>query len=415
MPQPARITVVTAGHLSTCPRMLKSADALASAGYDVTVVATRHEAWATEADVDVRSRRSWPVQVVDYRRDGGASTYWRTGVEHRAAKAVVSAIGVDRAPMPAVARAFGRVHSSMARAISSLPADLIYGGTTGALAAIAEAGRRTQTPYAIDLEDLHNGETTGPAAAMVDALATRIERAILPGAAFVTTSSEAIADAYRQRYDVTPSVVHNTFSLPARPPDFGRANPEMLRAYWFSQTIGPGRGLEQAIAAFGRAGVRAELTVRGRPQGGYLDALRHAAASQAPRLSLVHQPPAPPDAMIDLARSNDVGLVVEHGSSRNRALCVTNKTFTYILAGLAVAGFDTPGQHEIGVDLGRAAMFVPTGDIDALAGALAQWADNPAALDCAKRTAWAAATRRWHWEHDDERGTLYRLVDEALS
>src|SRR6185295_4486817 len=79
MPRPARITVVTSGHLSTCPRMLKSADALASAGYDVTVVATRHEAWATETDVDVRSRRRWPVQVVDYRREAGASTYWRTG------------------------------------------------------------------------------------------------------------------------------------------------------------------------------------------------------------------------------------------------------------------------------------------------------------------------------------------------
>jgi hypothetical protein len=146
-----------------------------------------------------------------------------------------------------------------------------------------------------------------------------------------------------------------------------------------------------------------------------MDTLRRAAATQAPHLSLVHQPPAPPDAMIDLARASDVGLVLEHGISRNRALCVTNKTFTYILAGLAVAGFDTPGQHDIGVDLGRAAMFVPTGDIGALAGALARWGTDPAALDCAKRTAWAAANRRWHWEHDAERGTLYRLVEQALS
>ena len=46
----ARVTVVTSGHLSTCPRMLKVADSLADAGYAVRVVATLHEPWAAETD-----------------------------------------------------------------------------------------------------------------------------------------------------------------------------------------------------------------------------------------------------------------------------------------------------------------------------------------------------------------------------
>jgi glycosyltransferase involved in cell wall biosynthesis len=415
MPRPARITVVTSGHLSTCPRMLKAADALAAAGYDVSVVATLHEPWATDADVDVRSRRAWPVHLVDYRRNEGASTYWWSGVEHRAAKAIVGAVGPERAPLPVAMRAFGRVHSSLLRAISSVPADFIYGGTTGALAAVAEAARRTRTPYALDLEDYHSAEASGPTAPQIDALATRIEQAVLGGAVFLTTSSEAIADAYRERYDIHAAVVHNTFPLPAEPPDFARADPDVLRAYWFSQTIGPGRGVDEAIVALGRAGVRAELALRGRPHDGYVDALRSLAATHAPRLALIHHPPAPPDAMVDLARANDVGLVLEHGGPRNRDLCVTNKGFTYILAGLAVAGFDTPGLHDIGVDFGRAAQLVPRGDVDALAATFARWNADPAALDRAKRTAWQAATRRWHWEHEAERGTLYRLVDEALA
>ena len=415
MPRPARITVVTSGHLSTCPRMLKAADAFAAAGYDVTAVATRHEEWATSADAEARSRRTWPVRIVDYRRHGGAATYWGTGVEHRAARAIAAAVGPARAPKPIVARAFARVHSSMVRAIAAAPADLIYGGTTGALAAIAEAGRRTRTPYALDLEDYHSAETIGPEAGLVDALAARIEEDVFRDAAFLTTSSEAIADAYREQYGVGPSVVHNTFPLPAQPPSFAREHPGVLRLYWFSQTIGEGRGLEEAIAALGRSGVRAELALRGRPNDGYLDALKRLAGAHAPRLEVIHHPPAPPDAMFDLARPHDVGLVLEHGVSRNRELCVTNKGFTYILAGLAVAGFDTPGQHAIGVDLGRAAQLVPPGDVDALAAAFARWGADPAALDCAKRSAWQAATRRWHWEHDEERGTLYRLVQEALS
>jgi glycosyltransferase involved in cell wall biosynthesis len=395
--------------------MLKAADALDAAGYEVSAVATRHEAWATDADADVRSRRTWPVRVVDYRRHGGAATYWRTGVEHRAAGAIVGIAGPERAPLPIAARAFARVHTSMVRAIAATPADLVYGGTTGALAAIAEAAQRTRTPYALDLEDYHSGETTGPRAPLVDALATRIEQATLGGAVFLTTSSEAIADAYGDRYGVRPAVVHNAFPLPAQTPDFARADPGVLRIYWFSQTIGPGRGLDQAIVALGRSGVRAELTVRGRPHDGYVDALRTLASTHAPAVPVIHQPPAPPDAMVDLARAHDIGLVLEHGMPRNRALCVTNKGFTYILAGLAVAGFDTPGQHDLGADLGRGAQLVPPGDIDALAGAFARWGSDPAALDCAKRTAWQAARRRWHWEHEAERGTLYRLVQEALS
>jgi hypothetical protein len=415
MTRGTRIVVVTAGHLSTCPRMLKSADALADAGYDVRVVATSNEPWAIETDRDVRARRTWPAHVINYRKGDSGPTYWWTGVRARASRAAASLLGVDRAPLRLVARAVGRTHNELVRAVAAEPADLIYGGQTGALAAVAEAARRSGTPYALDLEDFHSAEASGSEASLTDTLVERIERAVLPGAAFLTTSSERIADAYRERYDLAPVVIHNTFPLPVDPPDFTRADPTTLRLYWFSQTIGPGRGLEGAVAALGRAGITAELALRGRAQDGYLDGLRGQARAHAPHLTVVHLPPAPPDAMVELARGHDVGLALEEMAPRNRQLCVTTKAVTYILAGVAVAISDTPGQHALGVDLGRAAALVPPGDIEALASAFAFWAADPRALDCAKRTAWQAATRRWHWEHECERGTLVRLVGGALS
>ena len=411
----ARVTVVTSGHLSTCPRMLKSADAFAAAGYEVRVIATRHEPWATDTDRDVAARRTWTADTIDYRRGDSGATYWWTGARYRAARAAAAWIGPQRVPQSVVSRAFGRVHSELVRAISADPGDLIYGGTTGALAAIAEAGRRSRTPYAVDLEDFHGGETSGADAALVDALATRVEQDVIGGAAFVTTASEAIASAYRDRDGIDTPVIHNTFALPPQAPDVSRADPSRLRLYWFSQTIGPGRGLEDAVLALGRAGVAAHLALRGRPQAGYLDALRTLAADHAPRTEVVHLAPAPPDAMVDCARGYDVGLALEQMTPVNRQLCLTNKAFTYILAGMAVAVTDTPGQHALGVDLGRAAALVPVSDVDALAAAFARWANDPAELDCAKRTAWNAATRRWHWEHELERGRLYSLVQAVLS
>src|SRR5207302_1361670 len=84
-------------------------------------------------------------------------------------------------------------------------------------------GRRPPTStYAVDLEDLHSAETSGPDAPLVDALAERIERTVLAGAAFATTSSEQIAAAYEAKYGVAPAVIHNTFPLPRRAPEFMR-------------------------------------------------------------------------------------------------------------------------------------------------------------------------------------------------
>jgi glycosyltransferase involved in cell wall biosynthesis len=317
--------------------------------------------------------------------------------------------------MTVVSRAFGRVHSELVRAIVSDPGDLIYGGTTGALAAVAEAARRTGTRYGIDLEDFHSGETSGADAPLVNALAARVEGAVLPGAAFVTAGSEAIAAAYRERDGIDAAVIHNTFALPSKPPDLSRTDPARLGVYWFSQTIGPGRGLEDAIAALGRAGVTARLALRGRPQSGYLEALIASAATLAPRIEIEHLAPAPPDSMVDCARGYDIGLALERADPLNRQLCLTNKIFTYILAGAAVVVTDTTGQHAVGADLGRAAALVPVGDVDALAGAFARWAADPMELDCARRTAWNAATQRWHWEHERERGALTALVRKALA
>jgi glycosyltransferase involved in cell wall biosynthesis len=410
----ARITVVTSGHLSTCPRMLKAADALAGDGHEVRVVATCHEPWAAETDRAVKASRTWRLATVDYRRGYAGSVYWRTGVRYRAARALAEAIGPERTPLSVVTRAFGRVHSELVHAAIAEPSDLIYGGTTGALAAIAEAGVRLGVPYALDLEDLHHGEASGAGAGFENALAMRVERAVLPKAAFLTTSSEAIAQAYRERHGLQPSVIHNAFPLPARPPATNGQG-ERFRAYWFSQTIGPGRGLEDAVVALGRVRQATELVLRGRAQSGYLDTLRALASEQPGRPTILHEPPASPDEMVELARPYDVGLALEQATPRNRQLCLTNKAFTYILAGVPVVMTDTPGQRALAADLGCAAAVAAPGDVDGLAAALAMWAADSVRLDCAKRAAWDAASRRWHWEHPLEQGRLRELVRQAVS
>jgi glycosyltransferase involved in cell wall biosynthesis len=180
--------------------------------------------------------------------------------------------------------------------------------------------------------------------------------------------------------------------------------------YWFSQTIGPRRGLEEVVAAMGLAGVAGELHLRGRPIPEFRKALDERAASDAPRLKIVYHDPAPPDAMVDLAAPYDVGLATEPGLSENNRLALSNKAFTYMLAGLALVVSDTPGQRPIADDLANSALVFPPGDAEGLARGLRRWVDSPALLSAAKAASWQAAVRRWHWDHPLERGALLDSV-----
>src|SRR5262249_8406094 len=145
-----RVVVATAGHLSTTPRMLKAADALHAAGYRVRVVSANHTPWAAAADRQVVASRAWAWTVVDYSRDSAGTARVATGARCKAAQAVSATLGAERVPSSIAARAYSRAHDELVRAIASEDADFVYGGTTGALAAVAEAAASIGAPYGID-------------------------------------------------------------------------------------------------------------------------------------------------------------------------------------------------------------------------------------------------------------------------
>ena len=394
-----RICVITAGHLATCPRMVKAADALAEAGHSVRIVSTQFLDWAAEADSAMSEGRAW--RVVDYRRRTAPVDYWRTRFEFHAARRWVRFMGAHRASLTTLAMANGRAARNLLKLALAEPADLFYAGTCGGLAIAALAARRTGVPYGVDLEDFHQGQfEEGAEWGESRALVRSLEREVLARAAFVTAGSAAVAEQYEQTYGIPVVPIHNTFPLPAQAPDPEPPGNGALRLYWFSQTIGTDRGLEDVVRAIELAGIRAELHLRG------------AGAISLPYVHL--HPPAPPGRMVELTRPYDIGLSPEGGRDFNRRLCLGNKALTYILGGLAVVLTDTPGQRELADDLGEGALRYRSGDIGALAGGLKRWAENRALLRRARQAAWEAAKRRWHWGHRAEKCALLAAVEGAL-
>jgi hypothetical protein len=407
-PSGKRITIVTAGHVSACPRMLKAADALACAGYRVRVVSVNHTPWAADADAVVKSTRHWTWSVVDYDAVSGAALRRKTGARFRMMQTIAAAVGPSRVPIGVAIRAYSRAHDEIVREATAEAADFIYGGSTGALAAVAESAARLGVPYAIDFEDFHSGELSGDGSELANALAARVERHVIPGARFITAGSPMIADEYRQRYGVQPLAIHNTFSI--APVDATMRAEGPLRLYWFSQTLGAGRGLEDVIRAAARADVPVALHLRARPVPSYVHALRALSESIAPKLEVALHDPAVPDDMVALAQPYDAGLACEEPTAPNRRLCLTNKIFTYLAAGVPVFLTRTPAQARLEPDLGDAAFGYECGDVEGLAGAIRQLAGDAELRRRSRTAARAAAERRWHWEHQDDRGALVAAV-----
>ena len=397
--------------------MLKVADALHEAGYRVTMISARFMDWAWEADLELRKTRSWKWIHIDHTRTTAPGNWILSGTEHRLARYAAGAAGANRLPLPVAAAAYGRIHSLLVNAAVQEDADLYYGGTAGTLAATARAAAKTGKPYALDLEDFHSAEhDETPSGTLDNQLARRIETAILPQARFLTTAGTTMGKAYVDAYGFDPIPINNVSPLPSQEPDFERAPTDALRLYWFGQTIGIDKQLQLIVQAVGKAQIPADLHIRGRVLPGCGEYLRTLTAEAAPGIRLIISEPATPSQMVDLCRPHDIGLsMFVHSPVLNWNIALGNKTLTYLAAGLAIALSDTPGHQLLKHDLLPDCVLYKSGDYDSLARGLKRMWEDPAALRRARKASWEAARRRWHWEHQLERGAVLDAVASAVS
>jgi glycosyltransferase involved in cell wall biosynthesis len=268
---------------------------------------------------------------------------------------------------------------------------------------------------AFDAEDFHSGEGTGGSREDLRmAMVRRIEGAFLSSCTYVTAASPMIGRAYAARYGIsTPTTILNVFPMSMAPPAGGAPkDAKALSAYWFSQTIGLDRGLQDFIQAMARTRATVTLDVRGSNRWGHGDALVRLARELGVGERVRLLPMAPPAEMAVLASKYDVGLSLETDVTESRRLCLTNKIFTYLLAGIPVLMSDTPAQQALAPELGAAAAVVSLSDPDGVAAVLDSLA-APAALASAKQAAAKLGRQRYNW--DCEKNILLDVVARAFA
>ncbi len=413
----ARVCLVTTSTPSANPRLVKEADALAAAGHNVHVVGAHWVDWATEADAALVAGRRWTFSVVDWRRGSRPGLWWSSRLRQHAARRICGVLGPRRGVAD---RALTRVAPELAREVERHPADLFIAHNLGALPIAIDAARQRNVPVGFDAEDFHSGQLSPAREPLLHAITESIERRCLPACDYVTAAAPLIADAYASLCHIaTPAVILNVFPRRFRPASVaasrpGSADRDRLRLYWFSQTIGPDRGLEDAVAAVGLLGdPRVELHLRGRWQDGYERRLRqHAAGAGVRDERLVAHATADPDSMVALAADMDVGLALEPPASRNNDILWSNKAFTYLLGGIPVVLSRTTGQTALASLFGDAAVTYSPGNAAELAAALERWTRNPAALTAARDLAWRLGEDRYNWEVEAPR--FLSIVSEVL-
>lgn len=381
------------GNLASNPRLLKEADALHAAGYDVTTVVSDFSEAVRAFDDELMARAPW--RVVRIARQRGLNL-------RSAASALIARTMGGRVPVGLACRAAGGAPvGAMMSAVRAVEADLYVAHYVAALPAAAGAARQHGALLGFDAEDFHSGEGAGGAGDdfRMKMVAT-VEQSTLPRCDYITAASPLIGRAYAERYGVSPTTILNVFPLAMAPrqPRPRERSPAVLRAYWFSQTIGLDRGLQAFVRAMSLAKCRVTLDIRGSNRWGHGDTLTRLAGELgiADRVRLL--PLAPPCEMVRLAADYDLGLSLETDISESRSYCLTNKIFTYLLAGIPMMLSDTPAQRALAADLGRAATVVSLAEPAAMAAALDLMCETEGALEESMATAWRLGRERYNWE-----------------
>lgn len=416
-----RICLITPTHLAANPRLVKEADALAEGGYDVRVVACQYMDWAMDADRTILERARWRANLVCWKSDMQPYLFWKSRLRQHIYCRLLELLrsdGLSEGDEELALYAYDRVIPELLKQVLNDPADLYIAHNLQALPVAAIAARKHHAKVGFDAEDFHSGMLPFRATpSITERLTEFFENLYLSKCDYITASSPGIAEAYAAKYGISkPLPILNVFPLSHRPQEFRPSKEsDPLTLYWFSQTIGPNRGLEDIVQALGvLRNQNIQLHLRGNWQAGYRVQLSELATSVGlnPQQIIAHAP-APPDEMVRLSAQYDVGLALEQRVSENREVCLTNKIFTYLLGGNAVIATATKGQRPVIEAIGAAGFCYEPGDVNRLAGGIKLMHENRLYLQRARRLAWDWGTRKYNW--DLEKKKFLRVIETVLT
>ncbi len=391
-----KIVLITSGQPTINPRLVKEADALANAGYDVTVVYQYLSKWATESDQSLLKNGKWSALEVGGNPSTKNNVYQITRFVYKfanlLAKWVTLKFGIAEL-------AIGRCYFSLLKSATTIKADLYIAHNLAALPVAIKAAKRNKAKIGFDAEDFHRHEVSNSLADFDVQLKTYIEEKYIPQVDYITCSSTEISKQYSQLFKIEAPVILNVFPKTNQSSQPNSENP--LKLLWFSQTIGPNRGIETIIEALNQVHFPFELHLLGNLQGDFLTNCYKKINFDTNCIHM-HQPINPKDLFV-FSSLFDIGLATETGFSINNELALSNKMFTYIQSGLSVIASNTIAQEKLLKKYPGIGLLFEKNNAYSLAKILEGYNHNRTVLNQNKANSYELGQLTLNWEKEQDK------------
>lgn len=394
MKRQKRIVLITSGQPSLNPRLVKEADALATAGYHVTVLYAYWNDWGDGLDATLLATRKWQSVCAGGNPKNEKVIYFFSRLIHKLAKSVTR-IGLFGCFSDF---AIARSSKSLISTAKKYPADLYIGHNLGALPAVIKTAKLYNARSGFDAEDFHRQEISDDKNSNHYKVVKHAEDKYFKYLDFMTASSPQIADAYKKLYpNLNLLTILNVFPVSYRTQTVPYCELQPIKLFWFSQTIGFNRGLNDIAKALRLLkSTKFELHLLGylakeRMQGFIEQELNGIG-------NIFFYEPVPPDELIDFASKFDIGLALEPAFCKNNDIALSNKLFTYLQAGLAVIATDTKAQKYFLEKHPQIGHLYPKGNIEALTNILTSYMHQPGKLKSTCIAALNLGQTKLNWE-----------------
>lgn len=393
-----RILIQIGQHLCTAPRPQKEADALAKAGFDVTVAGVWFDEVKIRRDQESLASKQWIFKpVLDFRPGSGMARF-RERLKGRMARELFRGFGKATPPL------FGYGATELSCYAREFRADLTIVHSEAGLW-MADRLMREGLRVGVDFEDWFSEDISKDARAIRPvAELKKLERSLLQKGSYRVTTSRSLANALAADAGVPPpDVIYNVFPWAERKTFDGqlrdRSNRERISLHWFSQTIGPGRGLEMLFEALPMLRGDVELHLRG---DGDHDWVKRLIPQEWIDRVFVHAT-VPNAELLSRVAEHDIGLALELPLNENKNRTISNKIFQYMLGGLAVVATNTAGQHEVFQGTPGVGVLLADNTPAHLAAGINDLLSNADRLSRARSEALNAAENFYCWERQSQR------------
>ena len=410
MSESKKIILLSGNPLCHNPRVFKEADALAGDGHEVEVLGSGINPAYRQHDEKLAAGKRWKFTGI--LSDSNAAKKLLLRARGKLGNRAHRLFGCENywqlGPMAELLWKEGKKRN----------ADLYIAHSEAGMWA-AERLRKEGMRVGVDMEDWFSEDLLPEARrARPIRMLKGLEKNLLCHGVHSTCTSEAMAGALVSAYGCRrPAVVRNVFPLkdrekidgkwkdrpgmgrwiPSNDPSAARPKEVPISIHWFSQTIGPGRGLEQLFQAL--VGVKGswELHIRGNLKG-YENWLEQICPTEVKKRMSVHGQVKNEELLARIAE-HDIGFAGEPKTPPNKDLTISNKFFQYLQIGLAVIASDTKGQMEAAKEAGSAIQLYAAGSVDSLKSILIPILVNHCKVAQMKSDAWKAGARL-SWENE---------------